>query len=389
MSKRLWIAALGVLGVALWLQLFSSEADLPSFKHFRVYWVAGAKAAEHRTVYDVQGLYQFKYSPFVALLWALPTRAGSFELWSWLHYVTTCIGWYLLIFWFAHRIDPKRAWLLFAAASAVFSLAIRDELKLGQVNLWPFLLVLPAWVVGRRVRAQSGFDWSGFLIGSAWGLAVQWKLYALVLAPLWFLRRRSMVFAGAVAITILTLGVAMALAHGPAFAIDENRRWIESLTASTRELLGMRYNVSLLGFLHKAARATGVPFGAWAYGVWLTVAALGFFVLAWGEREASRENDRLSWFWPASFAWALVAVLNPLVWPYWQLLAIPLFLIYTARSTADDWRGAGPVFYAVAGSFTVMNWMQRTWVAHFGGGLIALLVLLVGAYGRARSDRYR
>jgi hypothetical protein len=267
----------------------------------------------------------------------------------------------------------------------VFSVAIRDELKLGQVNLWPFLLVLPAWFAGRRSPEAAGFDLRGLWIGAAWGFAVQWKLYALLLGPLWLLRRRPAVFAGAIAITALTLGAAMAFAHGPGFAIEENRRWVESLTASSQELLISQYNVSALGVLGKIARVIGIPFGAWAYLIWLAILGLGLLALAWGEQTALESNERLRWFWPASFIWALVAVVNPLVWPYWQLLAAPLFLLYFARGTANGWRGDGPMFWAVVAIFTLANWLQNTVIVHYGAGLAGILVLLVAAYRQARA----
>jgi hypothetical protein len=385
MNKRWWLAGFGALAIALWLRLFLDPGQRPNFSDFRVYWVAGSKAAEHLTVYDVQGHYQFKYSPFVALLWALPTHFRSAYLWSRLHYVATGIGWYLLLYWLARRLDPKRALPLWAAACAVFSLAIRDELKLGQVNFWPFLLVLPAWFAGRRSPDSRGFDAQGFWIGAAWGFAVQWKLYALLLAPLWLLRRRPAVFVGAIAVTVVTLGLAMALAHGPQFALEENLRWAQSLTTSSQELLISQYNVSILGVLGKAARAAGIPFGAWAYLIWLAALALGLVALARGEQAALDSSERLPWFWPASFIWALVAVVNPLVWPYWQLLVLPLFLIYFARGTASSWRGDSATFWLVVACFTITNWFQNTPLVHYGAGLVGIVVLLIDAYRQARA----
>src|ERR1700741_64658 len=129
MKKRWWLTGSGALAIALWLRLFLSHAERPNFSDFKVYWVAGTKAAHHLTVYDVQGHYQFKYSPFVALLWAIPTHFRSDYLWSRLHYVATGIGWYALLYWLARKLDPQRALPLWAAACVVFSVAIRDELK--------------------------------------------------------------------------------------------------------------------------------------------------------------------------------------------------------------------------------------------------------------------
>ena len=378
MTRRAWIVSACAVGAVLWLALFLQRHERPDFSDFHVYWVAGEKAARHLTAYDVEGHYQFKYSPFVALLWAVPTYIGSERLWSGLHYVVTGIGWYALLFWLARRVDETRTWTLWAAGVVVFSVAIRDELKLGQVNLWPFLLVLPAWVARRPTRA--GRDARGFWIGAAWALAVQWKLYALLLAPLWLLRRRAAVFAGAVAITLLTLVAVPALVHGWTFAVSEDLRWLASLTDSSQALLVSRYNVSLLGVLGKAADAFGLSLGVWAYLIWVAVLITGLSTVVWAER---RNPDRLPLFWSASFSWALVAVVNPLVWPYWQLLAAPLFLIYLARGTERDWRGDDPVFWPVVGAFAVMNWAQNSPLVHYGGGLVALLALLGDARRRA------
>ncbi|HKU42189.1 MAG TPA: glycosyltransferase family 87 protein [Polyangiales bacterium] len=384
MNKRLWIAAGSALGLVLLLWLFLKHGERPNFSDFRVYWVAGGKAAKHLTVYDVQGHYQFKYSPFIALLWALPTHFRSDYLWSRAHYIATSIGWFALLFWLAKRVDRARRWQLWAAGVAVFAVALRDELKLGQVNLWPFLLVLPAWFAGRKAP-DDRWDMRGFWIGAAWGFAVQWKLYALVFGPLWLLRRRPAVFVGAIAVTLLTLVGALALAHGWSFAIAENLRWVDSLTASSQTLLVSTYNVSVLGVLGKLAQQLGVPFGAWAYIVWLALLAAGMAALVWSEQTARDSSDALPWFWSASFTWALVAVVNPLVWPYWQLLVLPLFLQYFARGTERSWRGDSPLFWIVVGIFAIMNWAQNYDIVHYGGGLFAVLVLIADAYRQARS----
>jgi hypothetical protein len=66
------LAALTAIG-ALMLVWFLNKHERPDFSDFKVYWIAGQKAARHLTVYDVQGHYQFKYSPFVALLWSVPS----------------------------------------------------------------------------------------------------------------------------------------------------------------------------------------------------------------------------------------------------------------------------------------------------------------------------
>ena len=390
------IAAIIVFGVVA--SVFLSRDNRPDFSDFKVYWVAGGKAAEHRTVYDVQGHYQFKYSPFVASLWALPVAVlpGSKFHWAWLHYAGSAVGWYAVWFALARWFYPRRAFALWLALVLVFCVGLRDELKLGQANLWPFALVLPAWFVPARNRNERGFDALGFVVGLAWGLAVQWKLYALVLAPVWLLRRRLHVGTGAIAVTALTLGPVLGLAHGWQFALEENTRWLRSLTASSEQLLISQYNVSALGIFGKWTAATGGPLPSAAFAFWGLLAIAWCGGLWWAEREASRvtypaaergsrpASQPALLFWSASWAWAGVVVLNPLVWPYWLLLLAPLFAAYVSEALAGGGR-ADLRFWLVCALFAAMNWAQNYPVVHYGGSLLAVLLLLADAWARAHA----
>jgi hypothetical protein len=382
-----WKVAALALTLCAVASVFLSQANRPDFSDFKVYWVAGSKAAEHRTVYDVQGHYQYKYSPFVALLWSLPVAhlPGARYQWAWLHYAASGIGWYALWLMLVRSLDPKRAFWLWLALVAVFSVGVRDELKLGQANLWPFLLVLPAWFVPRRESERRGFDLAGFAIGVAWGLAIQWKLYALVLAPLWLLRRRAQVWVGAVCVTLVTLLLILSLVHGWEFAIAENVRWLQSLTSSSEQLLVSQYNVSALGILGKWSAHAGGSLAGWTYAVW-AVLALGWVVaLVWAERAAEKHGSRFLVFWSAAWAWAGIVVLNPLVWPYWLLFCAPLFLAYLSEATSSGLGAAGLRFWLVCGVFALMNWAQNYPVVHRGGSLLAVLLLLIDALVRARA----
>jgi hypothetical protein len=389
LRKRAWNAAVLIAALGVVLSLFLDRANRPDFSDFSVYWIAGGKAAHHQTVYDVQGHYQFKYSPFVALLWSAPVAhlPGTKYQWKWLHYAVSGCGWYVLWFMFARALDPRpgRAFALWILLVIVFSVGVRDELKLGQANLWPFLLVLPAWFAGARPPTRRDFDWRGLAIGVAWGLAVQWKLYALVFGPLWLLRRRPQVFVGALLVTAVTLCGIQSLAHGWSFAIAENVRWLQSLTASSEELLVSQYNVSLLGTLGKWSRHFGGSLGAWAYAIWLAVALAWGAALVWAEREAAARAVPFLVFWSAGWAWSAILLLNPLVWPYWLTLSVPLFLAYVTEATADGVRRAGPSFFIVCGVLALMNWLQNYAIVHAGGSLVAVVALLVDAYRRART----
>jgi hypothetical protein len=366
--------------------LFLDRGNRPNFSDFDVYWVAGGKAAHHQTVYDVQGHYQFKYSPFIALLWAAPAALfpGGRHLWALAHYLVTAVGFYTLFYLLARVIEPRRTFYAWLLVVIVFSVGARDELKLGQANLWPYLLVLPAWFVGPRERDETGFDWLGLFIGAAFSLAVQWKLYVLALAPIWLLRARVQVLTGAVLATLSTLLGALTLAHGWHFAWAENGRWLTSLTASSQELLVSKYNVSALGILGKWAGWFGASLGPWAYAIWALIAIGWGVVLLWAERAAARPATGFLRFWSASWAWAGIVLLNPLVWPYWLLFCVPLFLAYVALAEASGLRRAGPLFWIICGLFSFVNWTQNYGIVHAGASFIAVLALMFDAQRRVR-----
>ena len=382
MSRQNIQKVLALIGVGcLMLVQFRARDHRPDFSDFKVYWLAGAKALAHLTVYDVEGHYQYKYSPFVALLWGVPhALGGSRYLWALMHYAVCAAGFLGLWFVCARLLDRTRSLWLWVIALFTFSIGLRDELKLGQANLWPLLLVLPAWVSGARPRAATGFDTKGLAIGAAWGFAVQWKLYALVLGPLWLLRRRWSVFAGAIAFTLVSQGLLLALAHGSNFAWQENLRWVRSLSASSEELLISQYNVSALGILGKWGQHAGLRFGAWAYVLWLGLASAWGAILVWSERSAEARGSSYLVFWSASWAWAGIVVLNPLVWPYWLCFCLPLYLAYV-----NEHAGRDLAFISVAGMFLLANWLQNSALVHDGLSFVAVCALLFDVQRRARK----
>lgn len=385
MSRQNIQKIVALLGVAcLMLVQFRVRNHRPDFSDFKVYWLAGSKAIAHLTVYDVEGHYQYKYSPFVALLWGVPhLLGGSRYLWALLHYAACAAGFLALWFVCARVLDRGRALWLWLFALVTFSIGLRDELKLGQANLWPLLFVLPAWVSGARSRAAKGIDWSGLAIGAAWGFAVQWKLYALVLGPLWLLRRRWAVFAGAIVFTLVSQGLLLALAHGGDFAWNENVRWLRSLTASSEELLISQYNVSALGILGKWGQFVGVSMGAWAYVLWLGLAVAWAAIVFWAEREAQTRDSSYLVFWSTSWAWAGIVVLNPLVWPYWLCFCLPLYLAYVHEHAFG--RKPDALWLLVVCLFLAANWLQNSALVHGGLSFVAVSVLLFDVQRRARA----
>lgn len=397
MSRQSIQKVIALIGVSsLMLLQFRARDHRPDFSDFKVYWLAGSKALGHLTVYDVEGHYQYKYSPFVALLWGAPhALGGSRYLWALMHYAACAGGFLALWYACARLLDRKRGLWLWLLALITFSIGLRDELKLGQANLWPLLLVLPAWLSRPRppmtatmtttMTMTRRFDWTGLAIGAAWGFAAQWKLYALVLGPLWLLRRRWTVFLGAIAFTVLSQGLVLSLAHGSDFAVQENLRWVRSLSASSEELLISQYNVSALGIFGKWGMHAGLSFGPWAYGLWLALASAWGAVLVWSERTAEARDSPYLVFWSTSWAWAGIVLLNPLVWPYWLCFCLPLFVAYVHEQALRQTRPLDPIFLGVVLLFLLANWLQNSVLVHEGLSFVAVCALLFDVQRRARK----
>jgi hypothetical protein len=105
-------------------------------------------------------------------------------------------------------------------------------------------------------------------------------------------------------------------------------------------------------------------------------------VLVWAEREAVRRDAAFLRFWSSSWAWAGIVLLNPLVWPYWLMLCMPLFLAYVSENLA---RPLDPLFIAITGAFIAANWLQNTHLVHIGLSFVVVVAWMFDAQRRARA----
>ena len=164
-----------------------------------------------------------------------------------------------------------------------------------------------------RSRHPRAPGWEPVFAGIFLSIAIQFKLYGLIALPLLAFRRWIIGLLLHFALATLVLdGLWLTAFHGPAFAYSENASWFASLTASTKDLLADGYNVSILGVL---TRWSG---GILAYTVWLMAALYALATL-----NQMRDTDPV---FAAIFALGCVPLLNPLAWPYWNLLLFPAVL---------------------------------------------------------------
>jgi hypothetical protein len=180
---------------------------------FPVYWDAGKKALLGKTVYDVVGHFQYKYSPWIALLFGKLFKSLEFESASLLFQKEMLLCWIAL--WIRFSKWDFRVVLI---SILFFGNAIRLDLELGQINA--FVLVSIVILFDLLERKKNLFLDLSF--GLIFSLAVQMKLFALLFVPVLVFRSewRKLGF-GVLLLPLMSIG-GVALAHGWSFAVSEN-----------------------------------------------------------------------------------------------------------------------------------------------------------------------
>ncbi|MBC7387525.1 MAG: DUF2029 domain-containing protein [Cryobacterium sp.] len=329
---------------------------------FPVYWEAGRKAIQGLTVYDVQGHFQYKYSPFIALLFGKAFSSVSFQTASWVYQKATLFAWVGIFIGLSRGSALKFLLLLL-----YFGNALKLDLALGQMNAWVLILLLALFTEIDEPKlspAHCSFSMrfrKDILFGLLFSFAVQLKLFALVLIPLLLLRReyRKIAF-GLLSLPLLSIG-GYALSHGFQASLAENSRWLSSLSSSTDVLLLSPQNVGLLG---TASKIFGLLAGKAVWGI----IGIGFLFALY--RGRSRSNE-----WFRNRLLFAIAFFNPLVWSYWILFTMPLFVEKISRLQLPR-----PKFYRIAFVFTALFVFaafvsqHATWA--WQGGLFAALAIL-------------
>lgn len=128
------------LGLAAWLfRVFVWTSHQPKFDDYEVFHEAASLTASGQSAYIAQpgwpAGHRFKYSPAAAQLYASTIAGTDVVVSGWVHYIVTAIGWLAVVMTVGIRLGlaRKRVIVLFIL---FFAIALRDELKMGQANLW-------------------------------------------------------------------------------------------------------------------------------------------------------------------------------------------------------------------------------------------------------------
>lgn len=328
---------------------------------FPVYWEAGQKAIEGRSVYDIAGHFQYKYSPLIALIFGgLFKPLGSFETASWVFQKSMLMIWAFL-FW---RLAGRRFGILLLLILFFFN-ALKLDLALGQINA---VVLLAIYGLFQSLDHPRNSDLFGdVLFGVIFSLAVQLKLFSLVLVPvLLLLGEWRKLGIGLLLLPVFSMG-GVAIFSGWDFAIGENQAWLRTLMASTDELLLDEQNVGLLGSFGKIL-GLFLAKGVWGLGGFAFV----FLLYRWRDRSVA---------WIRNRAIAAIAVLNPLVWSYWILFLVPLageiFSSDRFWKKHDPRRGGGGVLRAFALLFVLAAFLSQHARWAWNGGIFCAIAYLV------------
>jgi hypothetical protein len=350
----------------------------PNFSDTEVYRGAGMKAWEHLTAYDVEGHYTFNYPPFAALFYAFTLARFPLPIATWGFYVLSLLGWAALAALFSQEVVREKGIkgerlaliavgvLLFAL---FFAMGLRDELKLGQTMIVPFLAVFGFYRAQRRAEATGSLV-SQITAGLLLAFAIQIKIYFAVLVPVVAFRKQWTVLATVVLSHFLLYnGLALALFHGADFALAENLRWVRAMTSASQNLLADHHNVSLASLLAKL----GLPPAVVRLGAGAVIAA--FVGVQWRFR-------RRSLLCLVALSLAAVPLLNPIAWPYWMLLGFPLlhWVVFSALKLKTE-----SFFLGFLGGYWVLSQLQNTLSRTVNPITLATMLLL--AYAIRQENR--
>jgi hypothetical protein len=333
---------------------FIWTSQRPNLDDFGVYHEAATLIAAGESPYVYTRVwaagYRFKYSPFAAQMYA-PVAGTDRGVSGWIHYVVTGLLWLLLVGWIG-REYLHSLWRTAGVFFVFYSCALRDELKLGQANIW---------AIGGMLISLRLYRTHPWVAALALAFALQFKLFVLIVAPFFLLQRQWLLLASVAVFSVALSFGGPALFHGVDFAIRENLKWYKALSESTRELIIYVDNGTVMGVFAKL-------WDSYTAGVIAWVAAVGLFLWAqWRMRKSLELSMGLQT--------AGILALTPMGWPYWILFTFPAMLwIHAERKRWASSPWIWVTTYAVLA--VCMNLTVGFWAAR-GAVLLACVLMSV------------
>ncbi len=288
-----------------------------SFLDFQVYWEAGRLIEEGLSPYSLVGHWQYKYSPWIALIFGAVRSVASLEYSRLSIFTLNALawsGWILFSFQIANAKKRLTSWSVLLLCLVFFKSILRD-CQLGQINGVACLLLMPLLFLSPLKRTGI---FQSLVSALAFGLSVHFKLMFLFVLPFLLLVGRWRAALLGLGGVLFFLGLPI-LFQSWAWTTQETLHWIKSLSTSSEILLGDRYNVSLLGFLIHG------------WGLSLTTARLVWFAALLFFLGFCRSLRNLPSTEIFALALGSLTIYNPLAWYYWTPLWAPALAILASK----------------------------------------------------------
>jgi hypothetical protein len=307
----------------LFLALFLFKVQY-KMADFEVNYKAGNRILMGETLYrTVDEHWQFKYSPFCALLYLplsllpLPVAKGA-----WFFIVLGSCGFLLGGSWRLIDSGRKKVVLLLALPALILVRFLLREIELGQVNaLITAILLGMTWLLWRDETHPS--NQKKIFAGMLGGLAAAMKPYALIFWPYYILKKKWLTLLSAALFLAVSI-ILPAAFFGFSGNWTVHGEWLSSLSGSTPHLLSSQDNVSLLACFVKWLGNEKLSLTLYAAAGILAA----FLVLLFIRKGKHQARNLLA---DSALLLLLIPLLSPLGWDYTFLsscLAVTLILYY-------------------------------------------------------------
>ncbi len=372
------ILVLIILGFVVFLGLFFFRVK-QEMVDFKVNYVAGQRISSGETLYRVEdGHYQFKYSPFSALLY-LPLSYLPLPLAKGIWFFLILISIYLIMFTAHHLLHiGNKNFLLTVLPLLILAKFFLRELQLGQINaLVTMILLFMVWSLISEEKHQTLLP--KILAGGLWGLSTALKPYGLVFFFYFLIKKKW-----AVAISGIIILLASLLLPCFFYGLDGNIRvhqeWVSTLSQSTPALLDSQDNISIVGFFMKWTTNQKISVYA-SLGLMILLAFSFLFLVLRGKKQAPVLDS--------SMLLILIPLLSPLGWDYTLLMSVlgVMIILYHYFDYPRFWRGF-LIFNFCVIAFSLYDLLGRELYAHFMSWSVITInfLILIGylAYLRFR-----
>lgn len=349
-------------------------------RDFEVNYRAGYRISLGETLYRTEdGHYQFKYSPFSAMLY-LPLSYLPLSM-------AKVIWYYLIIFSVAAVVVlsrrlvglKQRSFLLILLALLILAKFFLRELQLGQINAF-ITMILLAMVWSLRTEEDTGqkMSWSGLL----WAFSTALKPYALIFFFYFLIKKKWKSLISGALFLAFSLFIP-SLFYGWKGNIKVLQEWMSTLSQSTPRLLDSQDNISIAALFMKWSGSQYVSLFLWL----AVTAGLAVFVYFLVKKGKDMEKAPVL---DSALLLIFIPLLSPLGWDYTLLMSFlgVLLILHHFFDYPRLWRGL-LVFNLFLIAFSLYDLLGKELYARFMSWSVITInfLILMGYLAYLRCKR--